>query len=150
MSLRAFDSGQTLRLFEALDSQFEIALAYVHTRSSAEVEDIEHYKTHTMPFQCLTTHHLREGLPGLSWAMWLGKPDRELFGDRLLNVPAFSVREIGGGVYVQLTESVTDPGKQRDAYLAAQTAAQQHLDSNAFRDNSSGKCRVPEFQVPRP
>lgn len=150
MSLNAFSLAQTLGFFEVLDSRFDIALGYIHVRVSSDIEDKEHYKRHIMPFQSLTTHDLREGLPGHSWAMWFGEPYRELFGDRLLTVPVFSVRQIGGGVYVQLTESVTDPDKQRDKYLAAQAATQQHLDSDAFRGNLSRKCRVPEFRVPRP
>ncbi len=150
MALRAFDLEQTVRLFQEAAAQFGIVLAYIHARTPADIEDIEHYKVHIMPFQCLTTHDLREGLPGLSWAMWFGEPYRELFGDKLLDVPAFEVRETGSGVYVQLTEKITDVDKKREAYLEAQAAAQAHLNNDAFRGNSSGKCRVPEFRVPRP
>ena len=150
LALRAFDRSATINLFEDIDLKFGIDLAFVHVRTSADIEDIEHYRAHLMPFQCLTTRDLREGLPGLSWAMWFGEPYRELFGDRLLDVPAFAVREIGTGVYVQLTGKITDVDRKRDAYLAAQAAAQKHLNNDAFRGSSSGKCRVPEFRVPRP
>ena len=150
MPLRAFDLAETLCLFEALDAAFGTAIAYIHVTTDSDTDDRENYTRHVKPFQCLTTHGLREGLPGLSWAMWFGQPYRELFGESLLDVPAFSVREIGSGVYVQLTEKITDVDRQREAYLEAQANAQAHLNNDAFRGNPSGKCRVPEFQVPRP
>ena len=83
--------------------------------------------------------------------MWFGPCYRDFFGDeRLLGTPAYSVEQIGNGIYVQLTEQITDTDKNRDAYLAAQAATQDHLGRDAFVGTAEGRCRVPEFVVPNP
>ncbi len=147
LSLKALDVPLVIRLFGAIQQAFGIDLAYVHVRTDADTADIDHYKTHWMPFQTLTTHDLREGIPDLPWATLFGPPYVELFGrDRLLTTPAARVESMGEAVYVQLTDDPSDVAKKREDYLANQHAAKQHLDTDAFRGMSAtGKCRVPEF-----
>lgn len=86
----------------------------------------------------------------MTWAMLFGPPYVDLFGrEHLLKTPAAHVEETAGGVYVQLTPTITDVALRRESYLAAQKAVRQYLDSDAFlRDTPSDKLRVPEFFCP--
>lgn len=147
LPVKALDLQTVARLWKALQKSFGVDLACVQVWTDADTADIEYYKTHTMPFSTLTTHDLREGLPDEPWAMLFGPPYVELFGrERLLSTPAARVEPMGEGIYVQLTDDPTDVAKNRDEYLAAQRAAKEHLDRDAFRGiSASGKCRVPEF-----
>lgn len=145
--MKALAMPAVLDLFGAMTNTFGIDLAYVHVGTDADILDREYYKRHTMPFGSLTTHHLREGLPDMPWAMLFGPPYVELFGrERLLATPAARVEPIGGGVYVQLTGAPADVAKKRDDYLAAQRTAKEHLDHDAFSGlSATGECRVPDF-----
>jgi hypothetical protein len=148
---RAFATETAVRFLQALRHHLPIDLGYIHAQHDDDFRDRERYHSHIEPFIVgLTTHRLREGLPDVPWAMLFGPPYVELFGrDRLLNTPAAHVEELAGGVYVQLTASVTDVAVRRESYLSAQQAARQHLDSNAFLGHTSAdKLRVPEFLCP--
>lgn len=145
---RAFARDSALRLLRGLRRHFPIDLAYIHVAHDGDSQDRDRYRRHVEPFILgLPTHYLREGLPDVPWAMFFGPPYVGLFGrERLLNTPAAHVEEVAGGVYVQLTESVTEVAARWESYQAAQRAARAHLDSNAFADGTSSESRrVPEF-----
>ncbi len=145
MPASVLDTEVVLRLTRAMQSAFGVDLAFLHVRTDIDTLDTEHYKRHLMPFQTLNTHHLREGLPDMPWAMLFGPPYVELFSrERLVSTPGARIETIGDGVYVQLTGDPSDVAKKRDEYLAAQRAAKEHLDHDAFRGMSREKCRVPE------
>lgn len=148
---RAFATDPALKFLRGLRRHFPIDLAYIHVGHDSDSQDRDRYRRHVEPFILgLPTHFLREGLPDVPWAMFFGPPYVELFGrERLLNTPAAHVEELADGIYVQLTPSVTDVAVSRESYLAAQQAAREHLDSNAFvGDASPGEIRVPEFLCP--
>lgn len=147
MPASALDMKSVRRLFEAMGQTFGIDLAFVHVRTDADTTDIEYYKRHLMPFQTLNTHHLREGLPDLPWAMLFGPPYVKLFGrERLMSSTAACVEVVGNGVYLQLTDNPTDVAKNREEYLTSQRLTKEHLDRDAFRGQTSAdRCNVPEF-----
>lgn len=147
VGLKAFDKQAVMRLLASLATTFGIDLAYVHVATDEDVADLDHYRRQLMPLaQGVTTHDLRDGIPDMPWAILFGAPYVELFGrDRMMQTPAHQVEPVGGGIYVQLTSDPADAAKNRDAYLAAQRAAKQHLNSNAFRELTTTSCRVPEF-----
>jgi hypothetical protein len=146
LTLKSFDLPVIIRLFGAIQESFGIDVAFIHVRTDADTADIQYYKSHWMPFQTLTTHDLREGIPDFPWAMLFGPPYVELFGrERLLATPAARAEPIGEGIYVQLTSEPSDVAKKREEYLAMQRAAKVHLNRDAFRGMSATKCRVPEF-----
>jgi hypothetical protein len=149
LSPKAFKYSEVLDLLREMEGSFGINIAYIHASTPAEIEDLDHYATHVSDFsQGLTTHQLREGLPGLCWTTLFGEPYKQLFGDRLSNVPAYSVTDVGGATCIQLTEDIRDVDKKPEEYEAAKKAAIDHLDSDAFRVMGvRRKYRVPEFNL---
>ena len=148
---RVFATEPALRFLRELRRHFPIDLGYIHVAHDGDFHDHDRYRRHVEPFILgLATHRLREGLPDVPWAMFFGPPYVELFGrERLLSTPAAQVAELAGGVFVQLTASVTDVAIRRESYLAAQRAAREHLDSGAFLgETSTDRLRVPEFLCP--
>jgi hypothetical protein len=149
---RTFDIESAMKLVRVLRKDFAIDLSYVHVTHDTDFDNRERYRAHVEPLIVgLTTHCLREGLPDVPWAMLFGPPYVDLFGrERLLTTPAAHVEETAGGVYVQLTASITDVATHRESYLAAQEAATAHLDCDAFRRTPpSASLRVPEFSCPQ-
>lgn len=146
---KAFDHSGILEIIEGMGRRFGISIAYIHGSTREEAEDIDYYVTHISDFsQGLTTHQLREGLPGLAWATFFGEPYKQLFGDRLDDVPAYSVKDVGGATCIQLTEDIRDVDKKSDEYESARKAAVDHLDSDAFRVMGvRKKCRIPDFKL---
>lgn len=133
--------------FERVDALAGVDFGYVHARVSGDDDDVRYYMEHLEPFsQGVLTEDLSKGLPNLPWAVVLGPPYREIFGDRLDSAPAFSVRELGNGAtYLQLTEDVSDVDRKRDAVRAAREAVQAHLGCNAFREGGHAPLNIPTF-----
>lgn len=149
MSTSSFDLREIKRIFMEVGELFGTVMAYIYIGTRDDAEDLDYYCTHLEDYsQGMTTHQLREGLPGLCWVTLFGKPYQQLFGGKLSDVPAYSVEEIGGATCIQLTESFRDVDKKRDEYETAQQAAIKHLDSNAFRVmGKARKYNVPEFNL---
>jgi len=63
MGLKVLDVNVVQQLFASVTQSFGIVLAYIHVRTDMDLADLDHYRRHLMPFQSLTTHDLREGIP---------------------------------------------------------------------------------------
>ncbi len=151
VSRKVYDLSLIINVITGISSRFLVDIAYIHLHTPNDVDDLNNYKYHLMPFvQSLTTHDLNKGLPDLCWGMYFGPPYRKLFGEKLDSVPAFRMLDDGIGVYIQLTKDIEDVTKNREQYLAAKSSAKQHLDSDAFYvENERRRCGVPNFQLGR-
>lgn len=148
MALKVLDVDVVQQLFMSIAQSFGIVLAYIHVRTTMDLADPNHYRRHLMPFQSLTTHDLREGIPDFPWAIVFGEPYVQLFGkERLLRTPSAQLTDLGNAVYIQLTENPSDVVSQRSTYSSAQLAAKEHLNAPAFRGD--GAVVVPPFTMDR-
>lgn len=134
-----------LCLVEGLARETQADFAYVHGKIREDPA-----MTNAVPSfgGGLTTHELRRGLPGLCWVTIFGAPYVELFGrDRLLQSPAYVVREIDDGhVYIQLSEDIADLTERYVEVDAVREKIKRHLDCNAFfQQGGEESYNVPPF-----
>ncbi len=149
LSLRAFQLAPTLDLIAGISRHFSVDFAYIHARTSDDTRDFELYKSRIMPFsQGLATMHLWQGVPDLCWGTVFGRPYREILGDRITGIPAYSVVEMGEVVFVQLTEQIADVGRNREKYAEVKEATKEHLlPSGIFGVSGQKARRAPEFTL---
>jgi hypothetical protein len=130
---KGFELEAALRFIRALQQRFPVDLAYFYVFDPDAYPDNARYNAESHPFRIgITNQHLKEvGLPSVPWAMLFGPHYITRIGrDHLLRTPAARVEEMAGGVYVQLTHTVAEVSANRDAYLAAQQAVRDHVNSH--------------------
>ena len=99
-----------------------------------------------MPFgRGLNLHDLKRGLPSLPWACVLGSEYVELLGrERILSTPLYSVAEIPGGLWLQLSERIDDGERDYESYSALRRSAIHQLDHGVFLRGLSDLTRLPK------
>lgn len=133
--LGAVPTDRVVQLMGRLATEFEATLGYVDCYSDVVLADIEHYQECVMPYsQGLTTHHLKSGLPGLSWVTYFGTNYVELIGvNKLRSAPAYSVQSHGEGIVVRLTENPGISEEENKALNRAKLQFIEHVGVKAFR-----------------
>jgi hypothetical protein len=126
-----------VRVFvDQLNDAWGVDLAYVHQGGGEqELSDLEYYDRCIAPFgQGLTTHDLKKGLPGLSWAMLFGKPYVDFFGrQQLASAPAALTCVTPSDLaYIQGTSSLVDCIHNPGAVRAWVSGCIEHLGTDAF------------------
>lgn len=139
-----------LELLFRFTQDFELTFAYIATPYPRDFDIREYYGHSIMPYtQGLSGHHLKKGLPdGLAWGMFFGKEYVELFGkDKLLTAPVFETRAHSDGVYVQLTENITDPLENYESYMELKKAFMDHVGADAFLSIDNPNPRLPDLSL---
>ena len=127
------------QFFMEICTAFEAEFAYMHLMPGNQ--DLT-----------ITTHQLRQGIPGLYWLTLFGKPYVNLFGrERILSSPDAIIEEPARDLFsIQLSEDIRAVATNSDELLQNAQRIKQHLNSNAFFDNELGPdyaYNVPDFHI---
>ncbi len=96
----------------------------------------------------VTSHDLKRYVPNLYWATVFGEPYVDLVGrERMLSSPAPIVKELPyGGIYIQLSDSISDMLKAYERLDAIRQNVKMHLGNNIFFDPAAPQDH--EYNVP--
>tara|TARA_B100000745_G_scaffold258672_1_gene181906 strand:- start:200 stop:1471 length:1272 start_codon:yes stop_codon:yes gene_type:complete len=119
-----------------------------------DIRDFEHdrekyFQTSMVINEALTTHDLKNGIPGLAWLTYFGKSYVELFGkEKLLSAPVYKTWECANGVFLQVTPGLYTKDEDYQELQEIKERAIEHLGRNAFAYYGDGSI-IPEFKFER-
>lgn len=86
-----------------------------------------------------TTDQLRNWLPDMYWGVVFGKPYIDLWGDKLLNVPAFKVEKLSDElIFIQLTENISDVVEKSEETRIKREEVKSFLNNYVFYTPEKG------------
>jgi len=120
---------QVVELMRLLDSPLAHAALWADAQPKTRWSDRGPYDS-----LVIFLNDYSQGLPGLFWRTFLGRPFVRLFGDRLASLPPDTARDLGGDIwlvqpYPTPADALTGGGKARERAII------EHLGKDCFFDH---------------
>lgn len=149
----SIDPDGAARLFRKLATGLDADYGHLHLAATEDIGELYGVLGHQgRALVSIPDWSLHLFLPGVFWAMVLGRSYTELFGaEAIRSCPAESVEELDPGRwYLQLTPSLRDNVTDREKVVAAREAVLDHLGRDAFWRPELGQPIYPRHGRPNP
>ncbi len=150
--LKKYDAERMRELLFALNSEYAIDYAFIHTVSDSELEDKKTVFRHALwPLACgMTTVSLGEGIADATYAMLFGRPYVELIGKSILmGAGNAKIESTDETVWIEYTGAISTLHTDYLRFRQWRNAIRSHVGPGIFYnpDCPDGSYRSPDFST---